>query len=83
LISKTYHAVYKFLAIKLPVLENAVFKNMMPCGVVDVYQHLRKAYSSALKMEAAHFSEMLVNIYQSTQQHTPEDAIFILTVMRA
>jgi hypothetical protein len=45
--------------------------------MVDVYQQVRKAYSSALKMEAAHFSEMLVNIYQSTQHHTPEEAIFI------
>jgi hypothetical protein len=32
------------------------------------------SYSSALKIEAVHYSEMLVNLYQTTQQHTPADS---------
>jgi hypothetical protein len=34
------------------------------------------AYSSTLKMEAVHSSEALVNIYQTTWQHIPEDSLF-------
>jgi hypothetical protein len=31
-------------------------------------------YSSDLKIEADHYSEMLINLYQTTQQHTPTDS---------
>jgi hypothetical protein len=31
-------------------------------------------YSSALKMEIVHLSEALVNFYQTTQLHIPEDS---------
>jgi hypothetical protein len=48
----------------------AVMWIVMPCSLVDVYQHTKKAVlllSSGYKMEASHFSEMLLNIYLTVQ----------------
>jgi hypothetical protein len=48
----------------------AVFWVVAPCSLVEVYQLI------ALMMEAARFSETLVNFYQIARRYNPEDSHF-------
>jgi hypothetical protein len=44
----------------------------MPCSLADIYKGLKQTV--ALKVAAADSTETLVNIYQTTRIHIPEDA---------
>ena len=52
--------------------KNTVFWDVTPCSLV-------KTYNSSLNMEATYSSEILINLYQTTQCHTPEDIIPSIT----
>jgi hypothetical protein len=61
------------------------FRDVTSCSPADIYQHFRGTCSlyfhgikanqfSALKMETAGSSEVLLCIYQTILHHTPEDS---------
>jgi hypothetical protein len=53
----------------------AVFWDVAPCSLVEVYQRFRgPCLGIALMMEAARTSETLVNFYQITRRYNPEDS---------
>jgi hypothetical protein len=49
----------------------AVFWEIAPCSLVEVYQRFRVII--ALMMDVARTSETLVNFYQTTRRYNPED----------
>jgi hypothetical protein len=53
-------------------MKMAVFWDVVPCCLVEVYRHIR----GELMMEAASTSEMSANFYQTTQRNIPEEVIF-------
>jgi hypothetical protein len=54
----------------------AVFWDVAPCSLVEIYQRFRghRSRAIALMMEAASTSETLVNFYQTTRRHIQEDS---------
>jgi hypothetical protein len=59
----------------------AVFWVVAPCSLVEIYNisedlaaSIIRAIIITLKMEAARSSETLVNFYQTTWRHNPEDS---------
>jgi hypothetical protein len=52
----------------------AVFSDVAPCGLVEVYRHFRGVYFLiVLMIEAVSTSETSVNLYQTTWINNPED----------
>jgi hypothetical protein len=73
---------FKFLAQTISKMKMAVFWVVAPCSLVEVYQRFRGPCCLHHQGdEAARTSETLVNFYQSTRRHNPED-IFVLTAVK-
>jgi len=59
-------------------MKNTVFLNMIWCS--PSWDELSGAIYMVYKMEATGFSPLLVNLYKTTQHHSPEDSILQICV---
>jgi hypothetical protein len=60
------------------IINNSVFWDVTPCGLVEIYQRFggnTGVYFQDAKMEAANYSDMLVNLHQTKRPHTPQEII--------
>jgi hypothetical protein len=61
----------------------AVFRDVVPCRLVEVYQCFRGAWClHTMMVEAAGISEMFINFYQTTWCKNAKAAVSIPTAMR-
>lgn len=72
-----------FMIITVASINFTVFLNVMPCSLVENYWYIRgtNCLISCVtpNMDARHSSETSVNVYQTTQQHNPEEnALYIM-----
>jgi len=61
------------LIIERTVIET-VFRDVLPCVLVSIYQPAATSYRVDPKVKAACFSETCVNLYHSTWHYVPEDS---------
>jgi hypothetical protein len=75
------HICFSWMPRQLPLsLKITVSWDRTPCSLAYIYQCFRGTFclhlygsSSTLKMEGAHFSKMLVNIYETAWHRIPEN----------
>jgi hypothetical protein len=64
----------RFQVLAAAIMKMAVFWDVAPCSLVEVYRRLRVVCDViALMMEAASSSETSVNFYQTARRNNPED----------
>jgi hypothetical protein len=66
-------------------MKMAVFWNVAPCSLVEVYQRIRGPCCLhrliALMMQAASTAETSANFYQTTRRYNPEDSHLLHSVL--